>query len=1134
MKRGESISKIFGTVLVVVIIGTMLPLGAFGSDSQVEASRASIRVRDGYPTITGEPTEATPWQKTIVDSDWACGFYPSLAFDRNGNPAISYHSEPGGIGGTLKYAHSNGISWSVQTVPDPDGAYSCGEHTSLAFDPSDNAAISYYDYTNGKLKYALWDGDNWEIETIASAGQPRTDTSLAFDASGNPAIAFCYCHYPWPGTDLKYAHWNGASWDIEMIQSIGDGNFEWFVSLAFDRLGNPAISYYDAANGYLKFAHFDGAHWQVGIVDSEGNVGIDNSLAFDYHGSPAISYHDWTNGVVKYAHWNGVSWDIEIIDSVYYRARSNSLAFDSRGEPAISYCNSVKGSELKYAHFDGTSWGIETVDTAWGYVSTAFDLEGNPGIAYCNEDMTLTYATHGSPDQPPTAYIDSISPNPANQGQAISFSGHGTDPDSGDSIAAYNWRSSIDGQLSTSSSFSKADLSSGTHTIYFKVRDSYDTWSTELTSALTINTTLSAKLAIISPLQMTPEKDKYYVGDLLTAKFTIQNVGGEPIIVDKLVVGGRFDDGKLPNGEYPDFSLQSITLSPGQSHQYEGTLELTEAGNYHFFCAYKIPDGEWNTSIDLGPGLTNEDRVNDIIVELPSGPYIFDIAPDSGLPGDIVTITGLNFPKGDFWTSRADVKFEGSYAEITSYNTDQTPNEIKCFVPEPRANPGQPDLQNREDKSVEVALYQYTIISNTKEFTYKQPVLESLNPLSGVPKSQVTLLGDGFGHEMGEYYYVRFGDSLADVISWASNEIVVRVPDDFGLGLGLAKDAFFLLTLAMSAAQEKTFDVALKLLIHLIPDLDLIKLDLKEGEPLISKWFKVALAIWAPGGLITVKPDGEIEVPVTVKTTIGESEPRTFIFSATDIEPLDIEDSLIAHLASPGELRIYDSQGRVTGLVSGGVMEEIPDSLYYNGIAVICSPLDSYTYEVVGTDDGTYGLEVTRVKQGQADSFATTDIPTASGAVHRYTIDWDSLTEGGQGVTVLIDLDGDGVFEATKTLRPPIASFTFSPSKVFVNKQINFDASQSSDADGEIVSYRWNFGDGNISTGQVVTQAYSAPGEYTVSLVVVDNDGVVSSYSRTIQVEERQGMPTWGWAIIAIGILVLAVIILRRRRPVKV
>jgi outer membrane protein assembly factor BamB len=263
--------------------------------------------------------------------------------------------------------------------------------------------------------------------------------------------------------------------------------------------------------------------------------------------------------------------------------------------------------------------------------------------------------------------------------------------------------------------------------------------------------------------------------------------------------------------------------------------------------------------------------------------------------------------------------------------------------------------------------------------------------------------------------------------------------------------------------------------------------------------------------------------------SITESSPDIKI----DIEEVDTD---IFKLYSPAELRVYDSLGRVTGLVHGEIREEIPDSVYEPEIEVVAifSPTDVYRCEVVGTEEGDYGLQVTSIsKGGGVDILALTDVPTSPNAVHQYTIDWDALAKGEKCVDLKIDSDGDGIFEETKTLRPPIAAFTFSPSNISANKEINFDASQSSDIDGEIVSYQWNFGDGNTTTGQVVTHAYPVPGEYLVSLVVVDNDGVVSTRSVTIQIGERQGMPIWGWAIIAVGIFVLAVIVLRRRRAVK-
>lgn len=139
--------------------------------------------------------------------------------------------------------------------------------------------------------------------------------------------------------------------------------------------------------------------------------------------------------------------------------------------------------------------------------------------------------------------------------------------------------------------------------------------------------------------------------------------------------------------------------------------------------------------------------------------------------------------------------------------------------------------------------------------------------------------------------------------------------------------------------------------------------------------------------------------------------------------------------------------------------------------------------------------------------------------MHRYTINWDALRRGEPSIGVQIDSDGDNTFEETKIVQPPIASFVFSPISAVTNEEIDFDASESRDVDGEIVSYKWNFGDGNASTGRVVKYAYSAPGEYTITLAVVDNDGLLSTYSKVVQVEKRQAMlPIWVWILIGIVI----------------
>lgn len=65
---------------------------------------------------------------------------------------------------------------------------------------------------------------------------------------------------------------------------------------------------------------------------------------------------------------------------------------------------------------------------------------------------------------------------------------------------------------------------------------------------------------------------------------------------------------------------------------------------------------------------------------------------------------------------------------------------------------------------------------------------------------------------------------------------------------------------------------------------------------------------------------------------------------------------------------------------------------------------------------------------------------------------------------------------------------------------VSFDASASSDADGSVIAFAWDFGDGASATGVTASHVYSNPGSYPVTLTVTDDLGAKASSSVTIQV----------------------------------
>jgi len=82
--------------------------------------------------------------------------------------------------------------------------------------------------------------------------------------------------------------------------------------------------------------------------------------------------------------------------------------------------------------------------------------------------------------------------------------------------------------------------------------------------------------------------------------------------------------------------------------------------------------------------------------------------------------------------------------------------------------------------------------------------------------------------------------------------------------------------------------------------------------------------------------------------------------------------------------------------------------------------------------------------------------------------------------------------------KPPFAVLSFAPSRPFVGDAVSFNGSLSADPDGTIVRYVWQFGDGAGGEGRALTHRYTYPGEYTVRLAVVDEDGFAATTSSDI------------------------------------
>ena len=81
---------------------------------------------------------------------------------------------------------------------------------------------------------------------------------------------------------------------------------------------------------------------------------------------------------------------------------------------------------------------------------------------------------------------------------------------------------------------------------------------------------------------------------------------------------------------------------------------------------------------------------------------------------------------------------------------------------------------------------------------------------------------------------------------------------------------------------------------------------------------------------------------------------------------------------------------------------------------------------------------------------------------------------------------------------PPTAQYSSSANSL----TLSVNGSASTDTDGTITNYAWDFGDGATGSGVTTTHTYANAGDYTVKLTVTDDDGATNVLSKTVHVNK--------------------------------
>ena len=534
---------------------------------------------------------------------------------------------------------------------------------------------------------------------------------------------------------------------------------------------------------------------------------------------------------------------------------------------------------------------------------------------------------------------------------------------------------------------------------------------------------------LVSPLVISPVKDMYAVGDSITAEFTVRNVGETPITLDKLTLGGRVN-GWLETDGYPDFTYRLVTLQPNADYLYSGSLTFTKTGNYRFFIAYNIvnpnPDekklldeNNWNTCIELDDGLSQTSRVRNIVVfdggTIPGepealretvrqmirlSPYISPYLLGTDSWKESVATLWAGFTS---WATQTDLT--GKYDELYYNGIDYYGLRLKALK----------DANSALDRG-DTAF--------AKKCVERAQMYDKLAHMSFAAAIEVF---DG-NMQAGEVLAQGIKDGCETVTKLG---IKVLCPE-----AGIAADAIYMImnfgfNNFIEGQDKATIDMAVDAVFILaFQSQQFQSLNLDTLETYVNN---VGGTVQLSTLFLNEEFMNEFGTELVAITT--QTLSRMGISLAEDVRDMLVKtivqrlvslgDSITSKPKCPVDPRIYDSEGLVAGVVNGKVRQEIPMSLCYNGTIQIFFINDSYSYEIVGKDTGTYDLTIAQTKDGNNTVFNATNIPISTNETHTYDLNWVMLSQAAEGASIYVDSDSNGIFEFNFTSDNELSRFEY-------------------------------------------------------------------------------------------------------------
>ena len=210
--------------------------------------------------------------------------------------------------------------------------------------------------------------------------------------------------------------------------------------------------------------------------------------------------------------------------------------------------------------------------------------------------------------------------------------------------------------------------------------------------------------------------------------------------------------------------------------------------------------------------------------------------------------------------------------------------------------------------------------------------------------------------------------------------------------------------------------------------------------------------------------------------------------------------------SSPGEytitLTVTDNDGSTDTATGTVTVEESGPSASLGADPQEGEAPMTVTFDLSQSEDPDGVIEEYSLQFGDGTSTSGTDILDV--VEHEYK------TAGEYSATLEVT-DDDGLTSSTSTAvtvnepppenKMPTASVALDSQTGTAPVTLEFSAGDSSDPDGNIESYRWEFGDGTTSRGSEVSHRYERAGDFTVTLTVTDDRGGKATAERSVTID---------------------------------